>query len=91
MWLEGDNKRGVWGIQWRSDCRLDGRQRYLIWGHGATPLLFRTRRAAQKYIDACYGDIRSRPDLRAEPFGWKMPRPIKVVVRWKEQDCEVGK
>lgn len=85
MWLDGDNERGLWGVQWRSDNHADGKERHLVWDYGPTPLLFKTRRAAQKYINEHYDYIRSRPDLRVEPFGWKMPIPIKVRVAWEVQ------
>lgn len=44
------------------------------------PVLFRTRREAQLFIAKEYGYLRHRPDLRAEPHGWRMPKAVKVEV-----------
>ena len=65
---------------WRSDNRLDGRTRRIQWDHGQ-PLLFRTRRECRAWIEEKFGYIRTRDDLKREPFGWKMPLAIKVEVR----------
>jgi len=65
----------AWGVQWRSVNRLDGKSERLIW----TPL-FHTRRECRRYIEERYGYIRQRPDLRAEPHGWRMPRAVRVLV-----------
>lgn len=72
-----------WAVQWRSRNRLDGLTERFMWGAGeedASPLLFRTRRAARDYIRREYGYIATRPDLRTEPHGWMMPRAVKVRV-----------
>jgi hypothetical protein len=68
-----------WGVQWYSVNRLDGITRRLIWG-GGLPLLFRTRKDARDYVAERYGYIRHRPDLRAEPHGWRVPRAVRVEV-----------
>lgn len=68
-----------WGVQWRSDCRLDGRRRYFLWDQRG-PLLFHTRALARQYIRETYGYIAEREDLRREPYGWKMPAAVRVVV-----------
>lgn len=65
----------AWGVVWLSVNRLDGRTEALQW----TPL-FRTRRECRAFIDERYGYIRSRPDLRAEPHGWRIPRAVPVQV-----------
>lgn len=43
-------------------------------------LLFRTRSEAREWIEKEYGYLRTRPDLQAEPHGWKMPIPVRVVI-----------
>lgn len=68
-----------WGVLSRSDSRLDGKREFVMWEAGA-PLLFHTRRAARVYIRERYGYIKDRPDLRAEPYGWKTPLAIRVSV-----------
>lgn len=43
------------------------------------PQLFKTRRECQAFIDQHYAYFK-RPDLRAYPHGWLMPRPARVKV-----------
>jgi len=73
----------AWAVEWRSRNRLDGEKRHLIWAPEAGPgnyRLFRTRAACRSYIDDRYGYIRERADLRAEPFGWRLPQAVRVTV-----------
>jgi len=44
------------------------------------PALFRTRRQALEFREECFGYIRKRPDLRAAPHFWRLPKPIKITV-----------
>ncbi len=80
----------AWGIEWRSKSILDGERRSLLGrfspGLEAPPHLagyktmaFETRKAAQAHIEQYYSDCR-RPDLRAEPHGWRMPRAVRINV-----------
>jgi hypothetical protein len=69
-----------WAVQWRAQSRLDGkRERFFVW-NGTLPHLFMTRRACRDFIKAQWGYIAEREDLRREPHGWKMPRPVRVRV-----------
>lgn len=68
-----------WTVLWRSRTRLDGVTEVFMW-EGGNPLLFPTRRAARAYIEGKYGYIKSRPDLQAEPHGWRLPLAVRVVV-----------
>ena len=68
-----------WGIEWHSKNKLDGDKRQIIWSAGK-PLFFITRQEAREYIKKEYGYFRDRPDLQAEPHGWKMPKAVKVEV-----------
>ena len=77
--------RAGWGLVWRSDNRLNGRTRYLIWDCGR-PLLFNTRWEARHYRDEVYGYIRSRPDLQAEPHGWKIPAVVRATVTFETEE-----
>lgn len=72
----------AWGILWRSENRLDGRIERLMGdpGHACRRLLFRSRSEARKFIADRYGYIKERPDLRAEPHGWRMPLAVRVRV-----------
>lgn len=74
-----DPPRVLWGALWRSNSRLSGYRANLL-NEDCLPALFRTRRAARDYIEKKYGYIRSRPDLRTEPHGWRMPIPVRVRV-----------
>lgn len=77
----------LWGALWRSESRLDGVIEHLLHECG-TPMLFSTRRETREWISLRFGYIRQRPDLRAEPFGWKTPTPVRVEVRVIECDIE---
>lgn len=73
----------AWAVEWRSANRLDGRRRHLVWSPESGPgdyRLFRTRAACRAYIEARYGYIRKRPDLRSEPIGWRIPQAVRVKV-----------
>ena len=68
-----------WGILWRSKNKLDGKTEQLMFLN-CEPLLFSTRREAKEYIKKEYGYIIHRIDLQNEPFGWKLPRPIRLLI-----------
>lgn len=72
-----------WAVLWRSDNRLDGKQEYLVGDGKGLPLVFLSRSACRAYIQNHYSYIRTRPDLKVEPHGWKMPQAIKVLVSVK--------
>ena len=69
----------LWAAQWRSYNRKDGESRHLI-HKDCLPKIFKTRRECRQYITVRYGYIKGRPDLRREPHGWRMPRPVKVCI-----------
>ena len=69
----------VWGILWRRKNKDDGIRDHLIY-EDRIPKLFVTRTAAKAFIDEKYGYLRNRPDLRAEPFGYRMPKPVRVAI-----------
>ena len=64
---------------WRSYSKRDGKEERIEW-ENCNPVLFKTRKEALAHINLEYGYIRSRKDLKAEPYGWKMPRAVKVEV-----------
>lgn len=68
-----------WGLQWRERSRLDGYREHIVC-ENCMPALFHTREQARAYAKQHYGYIAERPDLQAEPHGWKMPRPIKLTI-----------
>jgi len=72
----------AWAAQWQQCNRLDGERRHLLRDvpGDPAPALFRTRDAARHWIRERFGYIAKRPDLRAEPHGWRTPRPVRVTV-----------
>lgn len=70
-----------WAVEHHHTNLLDGDRRYLEGcpdlGYART---FRTRKSARKYIEDRHGYIRRRPDLQAEPFGWRVPQAVRVSV-----------
>jgi len=52
----------------------------------AYDVLFRTRQAAREWIKTKYGYIAERPDLQAEPHGWRMPKAVKVKIVEESHD-----
>ena len=69
-----------WGAMWHSSNRLNGVTEHLIC-MDCVPVIFGTRQQARGYIESLYGYIKTRKDLRVEPHGWRMPRPVRVEVR----------
>ncbi len=61
-------------------------------GNGAIPIFLRgyrimvleTREEARMYKQKHFGYIAKRPDLKAEPHGWKSPEIVKVDVAVNE-------
>ena len=66
-----------WGIEWYSQNNLDGVSRHLIFNN-YVPVIFHTRKDARRYVNEIYGYIKTRPDLRKEPHGWRMPRVVRL-------------
>jgi hypothetical protein len=83
----------MWAIKHIHNNNLDG---YREWFEGAASVdkptelagydtkVFATRQQARQYIEEHYAYYRKRPDLRAEPHGWQMPRAVKVQVTVQE-------
>lgn len=63
-----------WAVKWHVG---------IMW-HDCKPLLFRTRKEARIWIDEHYGYIKDRYDLRSAPHHWRLPKPVKVEVIFKE-------
>ena len=69
-----------WAVLWRSDSALDGPQAHFLFNRDCMPQLFRTRQATRAWVQEHWGYLAKRPDLLAEPHGWKMPVPVRVSV-----------
>ena len=74
----------AWAVKWHSRSLACGKQEYLMGAGKIPPLLFKTRAGARAHIRTNYGYILTRPDLRREPHGWKMPVAVKVTVKIEE-------
>ena len=81
----------AWGILWRSENRIDGLtenlEGFAYWSPGVPGTVagyrkaaFETRAEARAFIKEHYGYIAKRRDLRTEPHGWKMPRPVRIEI-----------
>jgi len=78
----------AWGVLWCYEDKIDGHVEHLM-ERGRVPLLFPTREEARTWIKKhAHGYLRWRKDLRAEPFGWRMPRPVRVEVRVVKRPLE---
>lgn len=63
-----------WGVKWHVG---------IMW-ENCFPLLFLTRQKAREYIEARYGYIKTREDLRRPPYNWRLPQAVKVKVAIEE-------
>ena len=70
----------MWLPEWYSKNKLDGVTRHLIRYERGQPLHFRTKRECAAFIKATYGYIGKRRDLRVEPHGWRVPKPVRVKI-----------
>ncbi len=74
-----------WAVKFSSQNRLDGYREHFVFRRSAcTAMMFRTRQEAREWIELHWAFLRYRPDLKAEPHGWKMPKPCQVKVIIKE-------
>ena len=58
---------------------MDGETRHII-HRGLLPAIFKTRKQTVDFIEKEYGYIRTRPDLKSEPHGWRIPKPARVTI-----------
>ena len=72
-----------WAVLWRSVRTVCSEERHFMFDGGGV-VLRKSRREAREWIDKHYSYLRTRPDLRREPFGWRMPRAVKVKVTVEE-------
>ena len=69
----------IWGLLWYSNNELNGVHFSIIYDN-YLPALFKTREQARLYAQKNYGYITKRKDLRAEPHGWRLPKPVKLKI-----------
>lgn len=69
----------LWAAQWHSRNKTEGDKKHICY-ENCMPVIFRTRAEARKWIELRYGFIKTRPDLKQEPHGWRLPRAIKVGI-----------
>ena len=71
-----------WAAEWHSCNKADGVSRHLL--HDDFNVKLFTRRCdCVCWIRQHYGYIAKRRDLRREPHGWRMPRPVRVTVKYQ--------
>ena len=78
------NTRQAWAIKWVSDNSLDGHSEHFIGNGDRSIWLFHSRQRAREAVKEKYSYIAIREDLRREPFGWKVPRVVRVKVNVEE-------
>ena len=66
----------LWALEWNSRSVLGHRTHFIH--ENLFPKLFKTRHEARAWANEEYGYIKTRLDLRAQPHGWRMPRPVRV-------------
>lgn len=74
----------LWGVLWRSRNKRDGVTEHIIFDN-CIPLMYRTRQQARDTIKQRWGHLLDRGDLRAEPHGWRMPVPVRILVTVKRR------
>ena len=72
-----------WAAQWRQRSEHTHLQTHLMRGENMEVALFRTRAACRGWIKSTHGYLKYRPDLRARPHWWLMPRPVRVRVTYE--------
>ena len=79
-----DLEANAWGVLWRSRGRDRGLRCHPIRDrHTHTPILFKTKAAAQRWIKQNFGYIASRRDLRNAPHYWRMPVAVRVKLSYE--------
>jgi hypothetical protein len=79
--------RRVWAAEWYSKNGVDGERRHLLgheaidWQHHGVPATFKTHAICRRWIKQHSGYIADRPDLQAEPHGWRVPQPVRVEIK----------
>jgi hypothetical protein len=67
-----------WAILWQSSTNLMGIDAISCGTSQTNIMIFHTRHEARKEIWIRFGYIKDRPDLKSEPHGWKMPKPVRI-------------
>lgn len=80
--------RDAWAVLFRSENRLDGYREHLLGAHDhpCRTKLFDSRREARNFIAERFAFIKTRRDLRTEPFGWKRPIAVRVAIQVIEHE-----
>ena len=74
----------AWALKWDTTNALDGRRTYFCGEGGTIPALFKTKAQATKYARETWGYLNKRPDLRAEPHCWRIPKAVRVRIKIEE-------
>ena len=73
-----------WGLLGRSKFKCTDVNEHLI-QRDCVPILFRTRREAREYVQKYYGYIKHRKDSHNELHGWRLPKPVRVEIRVRQE------
>jgi len=68
-------KSTLWAVQW-----MEKSVPHHLIHERCIPAIFRTRREARDFAKSRFRYFKDRPDLRAPPHSWRMPRVVRVRV-----------
>ena len=71
----------AWAVKWRSKNQRDGENAHLLREPVGFVKQFRTRSAARTWMLENHVYIKIRPDLQAEPHGWRLPEVVRIEIR----------
>lgn len=74
-----------WGLLWWSKNKPDI-QNHLIFKK-SEPVTFRTRKEAREFANQEYGYIKTRKEARAQPFGWRFPKAVRISITIDTLPC----
>ena len=81
--MMSDIKAKAWGVLWRVHTKAAGEILSIIYAETGTPVLFKSKRLAKEWIRQNHASVAQRKDLRAEPYGWRMPVPVRVSITFE--------
>jgi len=72
-----------WGVLWQAKGYLGGSREHLLRDNDCRVVMFTTRKKCREWINESHGYIKTRKDLRAYPFGWRLPKPVKLKITYE--------
>lgn len=72
----------LWGIVHVTKGGIDGDTERLMYSNPRDGwLIFRTKRECKAYIDNYWSYYKTSKDLRAYPYGYRLPKPVKIEIK----------